>query len=94
MGCNEEKKVLFCCHEVICMTINDLKNSTAIFVKPADIAPILGCDAQSIRRQAKQDASQLGFPVICLGSRIRIPRTRFLEYLGVQDTKSEEDGPK
>lgn len=65
------------------MTLEELQKSTEIFVTPADVAPILRCDPQCIRKQAQTNPSQLGFPVIVQGSRIRIPRIPFLRYIGM-----------
>lgn len=67
------------------MTIIDLIRSDKVYLTPADIAPVLHCDAQSIRVQAKRDDKLLGYPVIIIGNRIKIPRIPFLRYLGVLD---------
>ena len=64
------------------MTINEIKLSTKEILTPADIAEVLGCDPQSIRVRARQRPELLGFPVIVLGSRVKIPRRPFLRYLG------------
>lgn len=64
------------------MTIEELKQSTKVFVSPADIAPILRCDAQGLRYQAKEAPHALGFPTVRVGSRIRIPRIPFLRFIG------------
>lgn len=69
--------------EVICMTLEEMLQSTELFVTPSDVAPILHCDPQCIRNQAQLNPSQLGFPVIVQGSRVRIPRIPFLRYIGV-----------
>lgn len=65
------------------MTINDLLQSDRLFLSPSDIAPILRCDPQCIRVQAKRDPNKLGFPTIVIGTRVRIPRIPFLHYLGI-----------
>ena len=65
------------------MTLEQLQQSKQLFVSPADISSILGCDPQCIRRQAQINPSQLGFPVIVQGSRVRIPRIPFLRFIGV-----------
>lgn len=64
------------------MTIEDILQSTESFLSPADIADVLHCDPQSIRVQAQSDSSKLGYPVIVINRRIRIPRIPFLRYLG------------
>lgn len=64
------------------MTLEEILASKKQFLTPSDIAPVLRCDAQCIRRQAQQDPTKLGFPIVIMGSRIRIPRIPFLKYWG------------
>jgi hypothetical protein len=64
------------------MTLEDIQTSTKPFLSPADIAPVLHCDPQCIREQAHHDPDKIGFPVIIMGHRVRIPRIPFLKYLG------------
>lgn len=69
------------------MTLQEIKDSTSTFLTPADVATVLECQPQLIRVMAKTDPRLLGFPVIVLGSRTRIPRKPFLAYLG-EETES------
>ena len=62
------------------MTIQDLKELDKDILTPGDIAPILGCDPNVIRFQAKQDIKQLGFPASKIGTRIKIPRLAFIKW--------------
>lgn len=64
------------------MTITEMLQSTEPFLSPADVAEVLHCDPQSIRVQAQSDPSKLGYPIIVINRRIRIPRIPFLRYLG------------
>lgn len=64
------------------MSIEDIIASPKIYLTPADVAPIMHCDPQCLRVQAQTDSSKLGFPIIIIGSRVRIPRIPFLRYLG------------
>ena len=64
------------------MTLEEVKTSNAMFLTPAQIAPILGCDPSIIRLQAHVRPELLGFPVVVMKSRTKIPRKRFLEWLG------------
>lgn len=64
------------------MTIQEIQNSDKLWLTPADIAPVLECDANVIRRQAQEDPSKLGFPVVVLCSRIKINRKGFLRFIG------------
>lgn len=63
------------------MTRQELMASTAEFVRPKDIADILGVDPQGIRDQANLDPSKLGFAVARIGSETLIPREAFLRWL-------------
>ena len=64
------------------MTLNEIKASEAVMLKPADVADVLGCDPHSIRVQAHEYPESLGFNVILLGNRTLIPRKAFLRFLG------------
>ena len=46
-----------------------------------DIAPILGVDPNSIRRQADVEPTALGFPVIRVGAKTLIPRKPFILFI-------------
>ena len=41
------------------MTINEIMQTTATTLGPADIAPILGCDPQTLREMAVSDPEAL-----------------------------------
>lgn len=68
------------------MTLNEIKNTDKPMLLPAEVAPILGCDAHSIRVQARQYPELLGFPVVVIGNRTLIPRKSFLAYIGEEET--------
>lgn len=64
------------------MTLDEVKRCDAVFLSPADIAPILGCDPNWIRRAAHDAPELIGFPVCVMGTRTRIPRKPFLAFIG------------
>ena len=66
------------------MTLDEIRNSTKEVLTPGDIAEVLGCDAQDIRWQARTAPERLGFPVIIVKTRTKIPRVPFLRYMGEQ----------
>ena len=68
------------------MTLSEIKNTDKPMLLPAEVAPILGCDAHSIRVQARQYPELLGFPVVVIGNRTLIPRKPFLAYIGEEET--------
>lgn len=62
------------------MTIEDIKRMDKAMLTPGDVAPLLGCDPNVIRRQATEDIRQLGFSAAKIGTRIKIPRLAFIEW--------------
>lgn len=64
------------------MTLTEIRNTNKEMLTPADIAPVLGCDPQNIRHQARDCPERLGFPVVRVGSRTKIPRQQFLRFMG------------
>ena len=64
------------------MTIEEIKESGERWLTATDVAPVLECDPNLIRRQAQDDSSKLGFAVVVMCSRVKINRKRFLEFLG------------
>lgn len=62
------------------MTIQDLKKMKKEVLTPCDVAPVLACDPNVIRFQAKQDIKQLGFPAAKVGCRVKIPRRAFINW--------------
>lgn len=67
------------------MTLEEIKKSDKVMLVPADIAPVLGIDAQGLRDQGRANPSALGFNVIVCGQCMKIPRRAFLRFLG-EDT--------
>lgn len=63
-------------------TMSDLKHSGAAFFTADDICGVLQADPHTIRLCAKQRPDLLGFPVIVMGSRVKIPATPFLRFMG------------
>ena len=60
------------------MTLDEIRSSDKAVLTPAEIAPVLGVNPQSIR---VTDPVDLGFPVIKLGTRTLIPRVPFLAVM-------------
>lgn len=63
------------------MTIKELRDSSETFITPKQAADILECDPQQIRDMAAQRPELLGFPVVRLGSRTKIPRIPFIKFI-------------
>ncbi len=69
------------------MTIENIAASDKEVLTPAEIAPLLRTTDQSIRVCARQRPDLLGFPTIIMGSRVRIPRKPFLEFMGYKQER-------
>ena len=66
---------------MLTMTLAEIKQPGKAMLTPADIAPVLGCDPNSIRLAARTCPELLGFPVIVTGTRVKIPKRAFLRYM-------------
>ena len=71
------------------MNIDDIKKMESACITPAIAAKIIGCAPQYIRLVARKSPELLGFPVICIGSRVKIPRVPFIEYFYGNKTQAE-----
>ena len=60
------------------MTLDEIRASDKPVLTPAEIAPVLGVNPQSIRAA---DPCELGFPVTKIGTRTLIPRKPFLAFM-------------
>lgn len=61
-------------------TLQEIEAFPKEMLTAEQIAPILGADVHSIRLQAHSDPKALGFPVIVIKRRVKIPRQGFLNY--------------
>lgn len=64
--------------------IQAIRDSEEPCITPAMVAPVIGCDPNWIRQMAKNDPAKLGFRVIRVGTRTKIPRVPFLRYMGLE----------
>ena len=63
------------------MTLQELEQLDKEILVPADIAPILGCTPYSINIAVKDGKNPFPFPVIRMGTRVRIPKMPFLKAM-------------
>lgn len=71
--------------EAVIMTIPEIKSLDREMLTAAEIALIIGTDPNLIRFQAHENPEALGFPVIVIKSRVKIPRIPFLRFIGIED---------
>lgn len=62
------------------MTLDDIKTQEKEMLTPAQAAAIIGCDPNFIRIAARDNPTLLGFPIIRIGNRTRIPRRAFIAF--------------
>lgn len=63
------------------VTLADVKAMDDVFITPAVAGQVIGADPQGIRVQAQTDATKLGFPVVVVGTRVKIPRLPFVRFI-------------
>jgi hypothetical protein len=51
------------------------------YLVPEEAASMLGCNPHSLRLAARNKPELLGFPVIVIGNRVKIPKGPFLKAL-------------
>lgn len=62
------------------MTLEDIEKNPKEFLTVTDIAPYLHSSPSTLRIQAREWPELLGFPVVIVGRRVKIPKTRFVQY--------------
>lgn len=63
------------------MTLKEIEESSKEVLTCKDVAPLLQCNPATLHMQATKAPKKLGFPVIVMGSRVKIPRRPFLAYM-------------
>lgn len=61
-------------------TLEEIEACPKTVLVPTDVAGYLGCEPYSINVAAKTAPELLGFPVIVMGSRVRIPKAGFVRF--------------
>ena len=62
-------------------TLDDIRAMSADVITPAQAASVLRCDPAYIRVAARDAPWVLGFPVVRVGNRVKIPREAFIRYM-------------
>lgn len=63
------------------MTLQEIERLDTEYLIPSQVADVLGCAQFSINVQARDDPAAFGFPVIKIGSRVRIPKAAFVRFM-------------
>lgn len=63
------------------MTLDDLKRVDRDWLLAREVAEILKCDPHTVRVWARQRPETIGFPVSVVGSRVKIPKRPFIQFM-------------
>ena len=63
------------------MTLQEIEAIPREVLLPSEIAGCLNSNPQDIRVQAQKDPQKLGFPVVVIGSRVKIPKKAFIAFM-------------
>lgn len=63
------------------MTLNEIESSTKEVLTCQDVSGVLQCNPATLHMQAMEEPWRLGFPVIVMGRRVKIPRRPFLSFI-------------
>ena len=63
------------------MTLDDLERLDKEMLVPKDIAPFLGCMPYTINVATKDGHNPFPFPIIRMGTRVRIPKMPFIKAM-------------
>lgn len=61
--------------------LEKIKKIEREYLLPNEVAKVLDCNPHYIRLQARSNPELLGFKVICIGSRVRIPKIPFIKFM-------------
>ncbi|MBE6792530.1 MAG: hypothetical protein E7534_03390 [Ruminococcaceae bacterium] len=67
------------------MTLEQLEAMDKEMLIPADIAPILGCSPYTINVATRDGKNPFPFPIIRMGTRVKIPKRPFIKAMRGED---------
>lgn len=73
------------------LSLRDLEQLPGEMLTPEQVAPVLEMTAHTIRVQAGQNPDVFGFPVMVVGTRVKIPKRPFLLYMRGESSKRAMD---
>ena len=63
------------------MTLYEIKVLDKEYLTPAEVGKVLGCNPYAISVAARTEPEKLGFPVIRIGKRTKVPKAAFIRYM-------------
>lgn len=76
------------------MTLQEIEAIPREVLLASEIAGYLNSNPQDIRVQAQADPKKLGFPVVIIGSRVKIPKQAFIAFMKGFDPRPHGEGDK
>lgn len=67
------------------MNLEELRSYPRDWLTCEQVAPVLGADRANIHDQAVTDPKMLGFPVVVIKSRVKIPKAAFIKFMNGDD---------
>lgn len=66
------------------LTLKQIAEMDCMFLIPSQVAPLLGCAQYyiNVASQTPDGRAYLGFPVVRIGNRVKVPRIPFLRFMG------------
>ncbi|MGN0599286.1 MAG: hypothetical protein ACI4JK_05265 [Oscillospiraceae bacterium] len=74
------------------LTLEDIEKIPREYLIPKEVAQVIGCYAYGITLAARNNPASLGFPVIIIGNRTKIPKQAFLNYMRGEKPKNNNKG--
>lgn len=71
------------------MTLEQLEALDKEVLVPKDIAPLLGCNPYAINVATKDGKNPFPFPIIRMGTRVRIPKRPFIKAMRGETNENE-----
>lgn len=71
------------------MTLEELERLDKEMLVPKDIAPILGCAPYAINVATQDGKNPFPFPIIRMGTRVRIPKRAFIKAMKGETNENE-----
>ena len=62
-------------------TLEEIEAIPKQLLTSCDVADYIGCDPNMLRWQAHNEPEKLGFPVVVIGSRVKIPKAAFIKFM-------------
>jgi hypothetical protein len=72
---------------MVARTLEQIESMPTEVLTCADVAHILGANADTIRQQARERPELLGFRTIIAGNRVKIPKRAFVRFMRGEDAK-------